>query len=231
MPMLKVISALLTYPRAEIQEALPDMADLVNAESKLAVMQKAKLSDFIESLRCTELMEWQQNYADLFDRGRHLSLHLFEHIHGESRDRGQAMVELMRIYQSHGYEIDVRELPDYIPLFLEFLSRRPADEAAEWLRGSMPVLQLLGARLAERGSSYAALFDALGALAGVSGEGAELRQQVATEGPDDTLVRMDEIWEEEAVRFMGNPDGCRKPAAAEQPVVFHRHQPNQRRVG
>ena len=103
-------------------------------------------------------------YVECFDRGRNLSLLIFEHIHGESRDRGQAMVDLLRIYREHGFELAAKELPDYIPLFLEYLSQRPEDEALDLLRDALPVLNLLRARLAERGSAYAVLFATLARL-------------------------------------------------------------------
>jgi nitrate reductase delta subunit len=231
MEMLKLISVLMSYPRAEMLEALDDMANLVERDAMLAQGDKAGLSGLIDHHRHTDLLDLQQQYVDLFDRGRNLSLHLFEHIHGESRDRGQAMVDLMNVYQANGFEIAARELPDYIPMFLEYLSQRPKEESIDWLRGAMPVLALLGARLGERGSANAVLFQALCSLVGETADTVGMREQVAKEGPDETLEKMDEIWEEEAVSFMGNPEVCRKPAAAEQPVVFHRHQPKQRRVG
>lgn len=219
MLILKVISALLSYPRAEMLEALDDMAGVVEGDESLPSRDKAGLMALIDNHRNADLMDSQQHYVETFDRGRNLSLHLFEHIHGESRDRGQAMVDLMRVYQSQGFEIAARELPDYIPLFLEYLSQRPAEEVVDLLRGALPILSLLGARLAERQSLYAALFDALASLADVAVDREALRQQAAAEGPDDTLARMDEIWEEEAVSFLDNPGACQSQSST-QPVTF-----------
>jgi hypothetical protein len=79
-------------------------------------------------------------YVRLFDRGRALSLHLFEHIHGESRDRGQAMVNLLEVYRQHGFELSARELPDYMPLFLEYLAQRPQEEALDMLADTLHVM-------------------------------------------------------------------------------------------
>lgn len=208
MLILKAVSALLSYPQAGLVESLDAIATLVESDTDLPDRQKSGLADFIRLQRAQELIDWQQQYVELFDRGRALSLLIFEHVHGESRDRGQAMVDLSRIYRDHGFEIATRELPDHIPLFLEFLSQIPPDEALDLLRGALPVLSLLGARLAERASPYAHLFDTLAVVAGeVSGLEAR-REQAAAEGPDETLLRMDEIWEEEAVSFMGNAEHC-----------------------
>ncbi|MEW6037432.1 MAG: nitrate reductase molybdenum cofactor assembly chaperone [Pseudomonadota bacterium] len=232
MVILKAISALLSYPQAELLEVLDDIAALVAEETELSEAETAALLTLLDHYRRTDLLELQQTYVELFDRGRALSLHLFEHIHGESRDRGQAMVDLLRVYRSNGFELAARELPDYLPLFLEYLAQRPREEAIDWLRGALPVLNLLGARLEERQSPYAALFDALSATVGGTIDLAA-REMAAAEGPDDTLARMDEIWEEEAVRFMANADGCQRPAGESQPVKFSRphRDPKQRRVG
>ena len=140
-------------------------------------------------------MALQEQYVATFDRGRALSLHLFEHIHGESRDRGQAMVNLLEVYRKHGFELNARELPDYIPLFLEYLAQRPVEEALDLLAETAHVLTLLGARLAERGNDYHAVFDALTALVGEPDDSAEIRHQAATEGPDQAIVNMDKIWD------------------------------------
>ncbi len=170
--------------------------------------ERRALRTFVNRLERTDLMELQERYVATFDRGRALSLHLFEHVHGQSRDRGQAMVNLLEVYRRHGFELSARELPDYIPLFLEYLAQRPAEEALELLAEAMHVLSLLGARLAERGSDYHAIFDALAALVGEPAEIEDIRRQAATEGPDETIVNMDKIWEEEAVTFLANQEGC-----------------------
>lgn len=217
---LKVLSALLCYPQAEMLDALPEMAAAIERENLLPLREKTALLSFIESLGGTDPMLLQADYGALFDRGRYHSLHLFEHVHGESRDRGQAMVDLLQLYRNHGYELDARELPDYIPLFLEFLSRCPQAEALPMLRDAMPVLSLLGARLNEKQSPYACLFDALQALAGAPENLEEIRRRAAAEEPDAAIANMDEIWEEEAVRFMGNPGACALPAEAPAVVAI-----------
>lgn len=223
MKTLKVLSVLLGYPQAETQAALPEMVEALTQEAVLPEAERTALQVFIQRLERTDLMDWQEQYVATFDRGRALSLHLFEHIHGESRDRGQAMVNLLEVYRRHGFELSARELPDYLPLFLEYLAQRPDVEALDLLAETAHVLTLLGARLAERNNDYHVLFDALTVLAGEPEDSADIRQQAASEGPDQTVVNMDQIWEEEAVTFLGHQEGCSAgsvhPSAA-QPVQW-----------
>jgi nitrate reductase delta subunit len=194
---------------------------VVNQEDLLPPREKTAVLALIEDFDKTGLMELQQRYVALFDRGRALSLHIFEHVHGESRDRGQAMVDLLNHYRAHGFEISVKELPDYIPLFLEYLSQRSPQEARALLGDAMPVLSLLGARLAERDSPYHVLFQALEGFTGAPENIEEIRASVAAEGPDESLVHMDKIWEEEAVTFMATSGGnCGSQPQAEAPVQW-----------
>jgi len=212
---LRVLSRLMSYPDEQMQAALPEMRDVLRRESILPAEHARAVEEFIASLQGRPVTELQEDYVALFDRGRALSLHLFEHVHGESRDRGQAMVDLLQVYRDGGLELDARELPDFLPLVLEFLSTRPREEADEMLGDGMAIIVLLGARLHQRGSGYATLFEALEAIVG-SPENAELLREAASqEGPDQTIEKMDEIWEEEQVTFMGNSDpagGCGTPA-------------------
>lgn len=218
MLIFKVLSLLLSYPKAEMLEVLNEMAELIDHERHLQEPRKQALQALLAAYRDVDLLDVQEQYVALFDRGRFLSLHIFEHVHGESRDRGQAMVNLLEMYQSHGFEMDSRELPDYLPLFLEFLSQLPQEqEALQLLQDAMPVLSLLGARLTERGSTFAAVFDALADLAGEPEQIDEIRQQAACEGEDETLLHIDAIWEEEAVSFMASGSACSKQSAALAP--------------
>ncbi len=217
---LKVLSLLLSYPEAETLAALDEMAAVIEQEKRLPKRHKKSVQALINSYRGADLLDLQEHYVALFDRGRYVSLHIFEHVHGESRDRGQAMVNLLQMYESHGFEMSTHELPDYIPLFLEFLSQQEPAEAVKLLQDAMPVLSLLGARLAERGSKFKAIFDSLEGLVGEPEGIYEIRQQAATETPDETILHMDEIWEEEAVSFMGAGDSCQTKAATVSPITI-----------
>jgi nitrate reductase delta subunit len=203
---LRALARLMAYPEQALLDAVPQMIDIIRTESWLPQPLPERLERFMHGMTARPLIELQEEYVLLFDRGRALSLHLFEHVHGESRDRGQAMVDLLELYRANGLELDARELPDYLPLMLEYLSTRPRAEAKELLGDAMGVIVLLGARLTERHSDFALLFEALEAIAGSPADADSLRRRAATEGPDETIEKMDDIWAEEQVRFMGNSD-------------------------
>ncbi|HSM95603.1 MAG TPA: nitrate reductase molybdenum cofactor assembly chaperone [Rhizomicrobium sp.] len=208
----KVLSAALSYPTAEFQEVARDLVLALNTERLLSAKDRAAIGALIGDIAGGDLLDVQSRYIDLFDRTRALSLHLFEHVHGESRDRGQAMVALSERYRAAGMEIATKELPDYIPLFLEFLSLQPVDSARAMLKEPAHVLAALGERLHRRGSAYAKVFEALVALSeGRPSEAvlAELRE-TQIENPDD-LEALDRAWEETEVRFGpgdAKTDGC-----------------------
>ena len=159
--------------------------------------RRAAIDDLLAELAEHDIYELQERYFALFDRSRTLSLHLFEHVHGESRDRGQAMADLIELYRGHGFEPTASELPDFLPLFLEFLSLLPGHEARALLAEPAGILQTLADRLVTRKSAYAAVFQALAALANAP---AIDLPDTGAEDPDD-LVALDAAWEEAAVHF------------------------------
>jgi nitrate reductase molybdenum cofactor assembly chaperone NarJ/NarW len=198
---LKVISRLLDYPSVALFEAAPEIIELVHKSKELDQDHRAKLVSFIEQLTTRDIYDAQESYDLLFDRGRALSLLLFEHVHGESRDRGQAMVNLMQVYKSKGFEVASEQLPDYIPLYLEFLSEQPADYAQEWLGDIAHLLAMLAERLNDRESYYAILFNSLIELSGVTVDRTELVASISKEQRDDTVEAIDKAWEDKEIRF------------------------------
>jgi len=212
---LKVLGALLAYPEAETMEALGEMEAALCREKLLSRGNLDKVEATIAAMRAEELLEVQARYVQLFDRTRSLSLHLFEHVHGDSRARGPALVELGKLYASHGLDPIEGELPDYLPLYLEFLSLLPPSEARRRLGDVAHILEALAVRLRERDSVYAGLFEALVALAATA-EGEAL--PLLTEDEPETAEAMDKAWEEAAVVF--GPEaapqaqgGCTRTAA------------------
>ena len=153
-------------------------------------------------LRRASSFALQERYVDLFDRGRSLSLHLFEHVHGESRDRGQAMVDLLALYEKNGLTVGTGELPDFIPLFLEFLATRPLAEARDLIGQTAHILAALAERLARRESSYEAVFRALVALADARPDTPAVAAIAHEEdsNPAD-LAALDAEWEDAPVTF------------------------------
>jgi nitrate reductase delta subunit len=201
MKILRLISVLLDYPTEELYQHLDDAVQLVKDEEQLAAPQKQSLLEFIEHFRAQSLLDWQAYYEGLFDRGRALSLLLFEHVHGESRDRGQAMIDLQQHYHQAGLEIGVKELPDYLPLYLEFLSTQGLENARIWLQDIAHILALLAVRLEKRESPYNKLFITLLAIAEADIDLADVKAQIANEQRDDTPKAIDKVWEEEMVTF------------------------------
>ncbi|RMH93774.1 nitrate reductase molybdenum cofactor assembly chaperone [Lysobacter pythonis] len=228
MKSLKLIAVVLDYPQDDLWRHGDELRAAAD-DPGLSPKRRAALVAFIDQLLATEPMDAQERWLSMFDRGRAMSLLLFEHIHGESRDRGQAMVDLLATYRGNGFELEARQLPDYLPVVLEYLSLRPADEAREWLHHIGHILSLLAARAGQRESPYAALFEALVELATGRVDLETLRQRVAGEARDDTPEIMDRVWEEEAVRFGPDapgencdpphrlPQGARRTNALENP--------------
>ena len=199
---LKVLSALLVYPTADLQRAAPELVAVLDRERLLPTARREALVELIADIARGDLFDIQERYVFLFDRTRSLSLHLFEHVHGESRDRGQAMVDLIRVYEEGGWLPSAKELPDYLPLFLEYAATRPAKQALELIAQPAHVLQALAERLRRRQSPYAAIFDALVALARVKPDRAMLERLMAEPDPEpDDLEALDAAWAEEEVLF------------------------------
>lgn len=166
MLLFKAFSALLSYPSAEMREALPEIADIIRASPLVAARERQGLIELIGELGQGDLLAAEELYVDLFDRGRALSLHLFEHLHGESRDRGEAMVELKQLYAAGGFDLSARELPDYLPVLLEYLSCRDMIEARAMLADCAHILTTIGRSLLARRSRYATVLQALIVIAG-----------------------------------------------------------------
>lgn len=220
MSALKLLGVLLDYPQDTLWQHGDELLAAVHTIS-LPKKQREKLQYFLSELLAQDALEAQDRWLYTFDRGRAMSLLLFEHIHGESRDRGQAMVDLIAAYRKNGFELATRELPDYLPLVLEYLSQRPAEEALDWLRNLAHIIGLLAARAAERKTPYAVLLTLLVEIADEKYDLAALRQRTSQEERDDTPEVMDRVWEEEAVRFGVDAAACKTPESAdEQPLRF-----------
>lgn len=213
---LKALAALMAYPEAATVEALPEIRYVLETERVLDPTRCASVGRLIRELEVDDLLDVQERYVGLFDRTRTLSLHLFEHVHGDGRERGPAMVELAKTYLDHGLMIAGNELPDYLPLFLEYLSVVDRAEAKQLLGEVAHITQALRDRLLKRGSAYAALFDALLALADHFPAPAPVTEDVDA----DDFAAIDRAWEDAEVLFgpaaapqgAGAADGCGKAA-------------------
>lgn len=204
---LVVVSRLLEYPDADLWQHQNELFEVLARSEKLEKADAQALGVFLRDLTAQDLLDAQAAYSELFDRGRATSLLLFEHVHGESRDRGQAMVDLLNQYEQHGLVLDSRELPDHLPLYLEYLAQLPESEAIGGLQDIAPILALLCARLQQRESRYAVLFEQLLKLANSALDEAKVAEKIADEARDDTPQALDAVWEEEQVKFFAD-QGC-----------------------
>lgn len=200
MSLLKLVGVLLDYPQDELWQHGDELLAAAD-DPGLSPRRRKDIAHFVTQLLATDPLEAQDRWLSLFDRGRSMSLLLFEHIHGESRDRGQAMVDLIQAYRKNGFDLAAKELPDYLPLVLEYLNQRPQEEARDWLSHISHIVGLLAARAGERESPYAVLLEALVEYAEGKVELDGLRKRASAEPRDDTPEEMDRLWEEEAVRF------------------------------
>lgn len=213
MSLLKLLGVLLDYPQDELWRHGDELLAAA-ADPGLPRPRREDLRRFVRDLLETDALLAQDRWLSTFDRGRSMSLLMFEHIHGESRDRGQAMVDLIGVYRQHGFELAARGLPDYLPLLLEYLGQRPPAESADWLKHVSHIVALLGARAAERQAPYAVLFDILVEMGAGGPDLRALRDRAREEPRDDTPETMDRLWEEEAVRFGAEAPGrdCAPPS-------------------
>jgi nitrate reductase delta subunit len=210
---LRALAALLGYPSPDLKAHAAELRAAIGGERALPPSQQAQLEPLLRALETEELLDLQAAYSELFDRSRSLSLHLFEHVHGDSRERGQAMIDLGQQYVSSGFFLEANELPDFVPVFLEYASCLPPSEARETLGQPAHVFAALAERLGKRQSSYASIFHCLVTLAGVRPD-AEALAEIDQNTPAEDPKEIDEEWEEAPVSFnnsgaheMGGPTG------------------------
>ena len=195
----KILSLLLSYPNQELQKFLPEAESELREEALLSEDKISGIAEFCKGNINTDFTEWQAEYVQLFDYSRSVSLHFFEHVKGDSKDRGQAMVDLMEFYQKNGMKLTSRELPDYIPAFLEFLSTLSVAKSAELLSETVNILDKINVKLSEKENPYSHLFQALISLSGRKPDKEVTRDMIKNEKPLD----LDAEYEEIPVTFGG----------------------------
>ncbi|MDO4640863.1 MAG: nitrate reductase molybdenum cofactor assembly chaperone [Neisseria sp.] len=165
-PVYQWFSALLCYPEAELIEALPEFQTALNEWPPLQ-KQTHRLSGFLAYLQTHSLRDLQERYVATFDRNRNHALYLFEHVYGEDRDRGSAMVDLLEEYRRGGFELGDTELPDYLPALLEYLAQVPSEHAQKLLGDAVHVIAHIAGKLEKNGSPYAVLLQGITELSPV----------------------------------------------------------------
>lgn len=206
-PTLRVLAALLAYPDARLRGHLPEMAAALAADDVLSASRRGEIDALTRWLSGTEALEAESAYVETFDRGRATSLYLFEHVHGDSRDRGPAMIDLAQTYEQAGLYLAPGELPDYLPVVLEFVSTQPPRVAKAFLGEVAHLVNMIFGALLERGSPYACVLGALLDLAGENARAVEMK-------PEPSL---DESWAEPAA-FDGCATAGQARPGAPQPI-------------
>lgn len=205
---LRALARLLAYPDAGLRGDLDALGEVIDTEAALPPPRRAELAALTRTLRRLAPLEAEARYVETFDRGRATALHLFEHVHGDSRERGQAMVDLCQTYAQAGLLLRPDELPDHLGVVLEFASTQPPALARAFLGEMAHILEALFSALLRRDSPYASVVAAVLELAGHT--------------PRDVPVPEDEpldaSWQEPAAF-----DGCssRGQARPDQPQPIH----------
>jgi nitrate reductase delta subunit len=210
---LRALAVLLEYPCAELKANIGEVRRAIATDGLLGRADLARLEPLLRRVESEELLDLQAAYSELFDRSRSLSLHLFEHVHGDNRERGQAMIDLGQQYLESGFLLEGGELPDFVPVFLEYASCLPPADAREMLGQPAHVFAALAERLDKRGTDYGAIFHALVSLTKARID-ADARAIVDQNTPAEDSPDIDAEWEEAPVTFtsgaahdMGGPTG------------------------
>jgi nitrate reductase molybdenum cofactor assembly chaperone NarJ/NarW len=209
---LRVLAHLLRYPDAELRDHLGELADALQLEAAVPGHRLAELLALIRRLQSQGALQVESEYVELFDRGRSTALHLFEHVHGDSRDRGPAMIDLIQTYEQAGLYLGPEELPDHLPVLLEFASTQPPQQAREFLAETAHIVRRIFSALQARESPYASVLAAVLELAGEKAEAVP----VPAEPP------MDESWAEPEVFGGCSTEGQARPGQP-QPVRIVRN--------
>ena len=208
---LRVLARLLSYPDAELRAHLDELRQALRQEAALTPERLAEVEALIAGIAAQSTLDAEADYVQLFDSGRRTSLHLFEHVHGDSRDRGPAMIDLAQTFEKAGLYLAAGEMPDHLPVVLEYASTQPPREASAFLAEMAHILNVIFSALQQRGSRYAS---ALGALIELAGEKA-----AAVTLPDEEAI--DDSWPEPAAF-----DGCSTAGQARpgqpQPIQIQR---------
>ncbi|MFG6432092.1 nitrate reductase molybdenum cofactor assembly chaperone [Roseateles sp. LYH14W] len=214
---LRVLAALLRYPDAALRAAVPELQQALRAEAALPAARLDELCALLEHLHRDDPFAVEADFVDLFDRGRGTSLLLFEHIHGDSRDRGPAMVDLQQTYERAGLYLTASELPDHLAVVLEFASTQPAREARDFLQEIAHVVRAIFSALKRRQSPYASVLAAALELAGERAERVDIPPE----------PELDEAWAEPEAFGGCSTAGQSRPEQPQPIHIVRKHSPQQ----
>ncbi len=211
---LRALAMMLGYPDTTLREMLPKLLEAIDTECAIPTGRRLEIRALANEILHLDPMDAEARYVETFDRGRATSLHMFEHIHGDSRDRGPAMVDLAQTYEKSGLLMGPNELPDHLCVVLEFASTQPPKLASSFLGEMEHILSAIFSALLKRSSPYATLVAAVLELAGQ-------KVQAVPVLPDEA---MDEAWIEPMAFDGCSTKGQSKPGSP-QPIHFVRKAP------
>lgn len=213
---LRALARLIAYPDAQLRSELDALLQVLDDEAAVPAARRAELRALATTLQRMDPFEVEARYVETFDRGRATSLHLFEHVHGDSRDRGPAMIDLVQTYEKSGLFLGPEELPDHLCVVLEFASTQPPQLARAFLGEMAHILNAIFSALLKRESPYAA---AVAAVLELSGHKAQAVPIEADEALDDA-------WAEPEAFGGCSTRGQARPGEA-QPIHIVRKTPSQ----
>jgi len=208
---LRALALLLGYPDATLRSHVPELLEAIEHEGVVPESRREELFALGAELTHMDPMDVEARYVETFDRGRSTSLHLFEHVHGDSRERGPAMIDLLQTYEQSGLRMAPDELPDHLCVVLEFASTQPPQLAQEFLGEMAHILTAIFSALLQRGSPYAAPIAAVLELCGQRVQAVPIAAEEA----------MDALWQEPQAFAGCSTQGQSKPG--EQPIHFVRN--------
>jgi nitrate reductase delta subunit len=206
---LRALALLLSYPDANMRSKLTDVMSVLSLERALSQSRISELKNLSEQLQSLDPLEVESRYVETFDRGRSTCLNLFEHVHGDSRDRGPAMIDLSQTYAQSGLVLDPDELPDHLCVVLEFASTQTEDVAKSFLDEMAHILNSIFSALLKRESPYAAVIAAVLELSGHKAQAVNIPVEES----------MDLSWQEPEAFDGCQSRGQSKPNV-EQPLHF-----------
>lgn len=157
MKLYKILSVLLDYPERDLIESLPEIKALLNEDPDVEESERSILQAFLSRVEGKSLLDLQQEYVSTFDMSAEHSLHLTHHLFGDDKNRGPALIDLGELYKDYGVEVTTNELPDYLPLVLEFAAYLDGNEATVFLSDAKKVFSVLLDNLKKAESPYAEL--------------------------------------------------------------------------
>lgn len=212
---LRVLAHLLRYPDAQLRAHLDELRAALHAEAALSSERINELEHLLLQIQIQPTLQVEAQYVELFDRGRRTALHLFEHVHGDSRDRGPAMIDLIQTYEQAGLYLGPQELPDYLPVLLEFASTQSPPQARAFLAETAHIVRVIFSALLQKQTPYASVLAAVLELAGEKAEPVPIADEPA----------IDESWAEPEVFGGCSSAGQAKPGQP-QPIRIVKTSPS-----